>query len=254
MMANYEDIFNARGDSYVDAHRLAPDARNLEADVILERLRLGDSRSLIDMPAGGGFLADEIDRRYSQEAAGLDVLSVEPSPGFAARIHPRHRSRIAPLSDTGLTDGCADRISSLAGLHHIEDKQAIFAEMARILGAGGLLVVADVGLDESNAVFLNDTVDRYSETGHKGLFFAPGELASLARLAGLKVIEETLESYHWTFPSRSVLVHYCRELFGLEKASLDVVEDEIERTIGIVSDDSGASLPWSLRVLSAEKI
>ncbi len=247
-MTNYTDIFNARGGSYVDAHDLAPKARDEEAGHLLSRMNLETARRIGDAPAGGGFVADEVQkwRRMNDQSDRPAVTCIEPSASFAARISDAHQVVGAPLAKTALPEASFDCVGSLAGLHHFEDKSPFFHEMHRVLEPGGRLAVADVKSNTHVAGFLNDSVDRYTETGHDGMFFTDGEFTSLIEEAGFTDATERYEEFYWRFPSEEIMVAYCQGLFGLVKATPDQAADEIHRYFSVVKTEDGVALPWAL--------
>jgi hypothetical protein len=106
--------------------------------------------------------------------------------------------------------------------------------------------VADVQEGTPVGWFLNEAVDRFSLTGHKGLFFRPGELTSLMSQAGFREVSERHERFTWDFPDLPSLVWYCRHLFGMVKAELPQVEQELRSRFPIDCANSLVRLPWSL--------
>jgi SAM-dependent methyltransferase len=242
-MANYTETFNARGDDYNAANRLCLRARETERSNLIAMLPLMAGDVICDAPAGGGYLAEGL---IEASPSGVSVICVEPSPIFAKGIDPSFPSVVGRLDGLPLASMSVDHVASLAGLHHIVDKSPILAEMARIVRPGGRVAVADVQAGTPVADFLNDTVDRLTDTGHKGLFFSPGELAALMIDANLADVRERHLSFPWTFDGLATLIEYCRLLFGLVKADVGDVEVELRRYFTIDEQGGGTRLPWSL--------
>lgn len=239
----YRETFERRGALYNRAMARQPRARDAERDALLTRLELGGARRICDLPAGGGYLTDGI---AGGGDPGARVVAVEPSARFASGIRGRHPTVVAPLHRLPFADGMFDRVGSLAGIHHLEDKEPFYAEAARVLAPGGRVCVADVGTGSPAAAFLNDAVDRLTETGHRGLFLAPGALhAGLAR-AGLAVEHEEALPVPWRFPDRAAMAAFCRELFGMVRASEHQVLRELEAALDIRDTTAGVEMGWSL--------
>jgi SAM-dependent methyltransferase len=98
-------------------------------------------------------------------ARGAHVTAVELDPALAAQLEARHQGAVDVVCrdarDTGLP---SDRFSGAASfnmLHHVPEaamQDAIFAELARILRPGGLLVAVDAVYSEATAGFHEDDV------------------------------------------------------------------------------------------------
>lgn len=244
----YRRIFEFRGGSYNAAHALVPDARETERALLLDRLDLRHGLRVLDVPAGGGWVADGLRARPS----GVTTVCLEPAAAFAAGIdatHPRVRGALVALP---FASASFDRVASLAGTHHLEDRLAFFHECRRVLRPGGRFVVADAAADSPAARFLNGPVDRFTSTGHDGRFFAAGEATDLLLRAGFVDAREEHVPFAWTFPDRGTLVRFCVLLFGLVRATEDDVAAALDAHFAI-AEDAGrrASLPWSLVYASA---
>ena len=144
MFESYEKIFDARGDSYNQATVMCPNARYTERQLLLDRLNLKAGLSLCDIPAGGGYVADGIDVKLRET---MDIVCLEPSFNFAQGLHKRHRCIVSKFNSIPLSDNSFDRLSSLAGIHHLADKQLFFNDVARVLKPEGIFTIADVQVD-----------------------------------------------------------------------------------------------------------
>jgi ubiquinone/menaquinone biosynthesis C-methylase UbiE len=238
----YLRIFEARGGSYNAAHALVPAARDAERAHLLARLALGAGLRVLDVPAGGGYVADGL-RAAAPDAR---IVCVEPAAAFVAGVDRRLTRVRADAASLPFAGASFDRVASLAGTHHLADRAAFFRACRRVLRRGGRFVVADALQGTAVAEFLNGPVDRLTATGHEGRFFAPGEAAALLEAAGFgDVVEEHL-AYDWCFPDHATMVRYCRLLFGMVRGDADDVERALRAHFTLASDASGARLPWSL--------
>jgi len=239
----YTRIFEARGGSYNAAHALVPEAREIERSLLLDRVDPRPGLRVLDVPAGGGYVADGLRLRRPD----LSVVCVEPAAAFAAGIDAGHARVRGALQRLPFGDACFDRVASLAGTHHLEDRLAFFRECRRVLRPGGRFAVADAAADTPVARFLNGPVDRFTTTGHDGRFFAAGEAADLLVRSGFASAAEEHVPYVWTFPDRHTMVRYCRLLFGLVRAREAEVDEALHAHFAITEDTDGrARLPWSL--------
>lgn len=243
MEDTYLSTFDARGDLYNDAALIAPRARLIERQILIDLLRVEPDHVVVDAPAGGGYLAEGI-RNLVREPS--QIACVEPSRKFAEAIDTAFTKYISPLDDMPLASGTIDRVGSLAGLHHLTDKARFFQEACRVLKPGGLIVVGDVVEKTPVAGFLNGPVDLYTTTGHRGVFLRESECASLLAAAGFVVISEEHRCCHWEFESVEQLVRYCRTLFGMVKATEHQVRDAIAEFFPLELTAGSVKLPWSL--------
>jgi SAM-dependent methyltransferase len=107
----------------------AAPARDLAA-----RMELGAARRLLDVGTGSGVVA--------RAAAGCSVVvGVDPSFEMARVARQSGVTRVAAAGAPGLPFGCGsfDRVTAGFVLSHVAECDAALRDMARVLGAGGLL-------------------------------------------------------------------------------------------------------------------
>ena len=245
------DRFDDRAQSYTpqrvglfnDANRANPEVRETERQLLISRLDLAPGMVVCDVDAGGGYLAEGIDRALGGD---VRVICVENSKSFLDSIDGRFDKVLSSLGQIELPSDSADRVCSLAGLHHQEHKAQFFAEAFRILKPAGRLVVADVLAGTPPAQFLNDSVDRFTDIGHDGMFVDRDEFRILLADAGFEQAEEQYEQFTWNISSRDHLVSFCRTLFRMNGASQAEVAAEIDRHLEVSESATGVHLHWSL--------
>ena len=244
MATDYETTFKRRAREYADACRAFPAARETERRLLVDLLGAGPGDVVLDHPAGSGYFTEGLERGEG----GPTLLCAEPVLAFARHIPARFPRMLSGFTRFAVRSGAVDRMGSLAGLHHLQpfEKEAFFEEAFRVLRPGGVLAAADVRAGTRPALFLNGAVDRWSETGHQGMFFDEGELAELIRKAGFSEAEESLQEFTWDLPDLESLLSFAGSLFGLARASADNVRDELQRLFAVQIDDTGAHLPWAL--------
>lgn len=218
----YNEIFDIRGRMYHQAMMMYPDARKEEFIIPLSEFSLTPGFRLIDLPSGGGYI-----QRYLPDNVLLYCL--ESSEAFASFCREQELDvSLFTACILPLNDNCADGLISIAGLHHVNNKLPLFREMNRVICSGGNICIADVEQGSVVAGFLDDVVDRYSRTGHQGDFFN-GNTAEELAAAGFRNISSNTLHYTWSFPDMSGLLKYFYLLFGLEKASLQDIEEGIKQ-------------------------
>lgn len=245
--SSYTDIFAQRGPQYQEAMERWPAARDAEFAAIIADAELAPGLVLLDAPAGGGYLS-----RYI--APDVQVLELETTTGF----HP-HATATRPqilcssLDAVPLADACADRVVSVAGLHHAPERSRIYREFARLLRPGGIFALADVAAHSPTAAFLNEFVHRYCPMGHCGDFFGaelPGELQD----AGFHIVADRRMALHWRFDNCSDMVDFCRLLFGLDLADTPTVLAGITHYLGYEKHTNGIAMNWELRYVQAIRL
>jgi SAM-dependent methyltransferase len=244
---DYRSIFEERGSAYHRAMVECPAARHREFEAIVQVAALRPGQVVCDAPSGGGYLHDHV-------PATCEVIAVETSATFHTLCLQRGGSRaiLSPLERIGLPDDTVDVVISLAGLHHLPDRHAFYAEARRILKPGGVFCVADVASGSPQDRFLNGFVDRHSSLGHRGTFLG-GEAAGEVTAAGFDIVIDERRDYPWTFAHVDAMLRFVSLLFGIDRADPATVRAGIARELGYVDDADGCRMAWGLRFLRASR-
>lgn len=247
MFETYDAIFNQRGDAYHQAMKLVPDARRREFRVALDHLKFETGDVVCDLPSGGGYLA-----KYLPAERDLRLIAVDPSEGFAKQwTDIQVESYLAPLHALPLSDNAVDVMVSIAGLHHVDDRPAVFREMRRVLRPEGQLCILEVAEGSPTDTFLNGFVDTYSSMGHRGHFVDEGFRNDLES-AGFRFTTDELCRYTWDFPDESHMAEFVRLIFGLDNADRETVLQGISSILGSKCDSTGCRMNWALQLLVAD--
>lgn len=248
-MNDYIKTFDARGHEYNDAISACPGAREAERQAVLQHLACQPGTTIIDAPAGGGYVADGL---AAQWPGAVNIICVEPSAKFAAPLNGRYQTLISPLDEVELPDHSIDGIVSLAGLHHLNDKRPVYREWLRLLKPDGRLAVGDVSTDTGTGEFLNSFVNEHTPGGHNGIFIAAGEFRAQLEGEGFSVSTERLEDVPWQFPDEDTMGRFCKALFGIANASAAATTAALSKHIGVsVNSDQTIRLNWQLRYAAA---
>lgn len=246
MFDSYAEIFEQRAAEYHYAMRQSPRARDSEFLAVLEPIRDASSGLVCDMPSGGGYLADYL-------WSGMDYLAVDPATDFFVEWPKPLQRLLAEITKVPLADASADYVVSLAGLHHEPSLPHVFAEMRRLLRAGGRIVLMDVAADTAPARFLNGFVAQNCPLGHDGRFLDERSV-DLVEASGFAVADDQLMHVPWTFDSYDEAGEFCRHLFGMTSLSAQEAADAMEREIGFNVDEDRPWLRWVLRRIVADAI
>lgn len=114
---------------------------------------LRDGHRVLDVGCGTGNLLRSVGKRHPK----ADLVGLDPDPKALARAGRKaRRAGVTVRLDRGFAqelpypDGSFDRVFSSLMLHHLDSvsKDALLAEVHRVLRPDGLLVLADAVLDE----------------------------------------------------------------------------------------------------------
>ena len=250
-MSEYTSIFDARGGHYNLANHRFPEARSEEARRILAHMALdqGLGGPWIDVAAGGGYLAD----RARAEGIERRAVACDASLPFLLGATAYRGRCIAQYPSLPFPDGAFSGSGCLAALHHAEDASRVIAEMLRVIAPGCRAAVGDVAPGSLPAAFLNDFVNRHTETGHHGRFHSPEYFLEAFAAAGGAGARAETRDLRWTFPSAAAAVEFSRELFGLKPETPDdAIMAELCR-LGLEEGAGGAMLPWRMVFVSAAR-
>lgn len=243
-MQQYDELFELRGTSYDIAMRRYPEARRAEFAQVIDAAGLRSGMVAGDVPAGGGYLQAFL-------PAGCEYQGHEPCGAFA----PHHNTglRPVPLLPLPWPDHALDVVISLAGIHHVDDKAALFHEMHRVTRSGGRLVISDVAEGSAVARFLDGFVGRHNSTGHEGSYLN-AETSQLLHEAGWRVKRDETLRIPWHFHDEAELAEFCTLLFDIRRAAPAEIIQAVSERLGIQRvAPEGVALCWSLRTLTAEK-
>ena len=211
---------------------------------VIREAKIVPGMTVVDVPSGGAYL--------SRHLSDVELIGLEASQTFTELATEESQSVLLYGNNRfPLKDACSDRVLSIAGLHHIENKRKVFSEMRRILAPGGRILVADVAEDSFVRSFLDDFVGRYCETGHSGWYFGVPTHAELYD-AGLNIINDKRLDYLWCAPNIDQLAEFCRLLFGMVRADTSTVADGIRDYLGVRELGDQVGLNWQLHCFACE--
>jgi SAM-dependent methyltransferase len=151
-VATFRDHFSHGAAAYAEFRPRYPDALFAELAALLPGRSLG-----WDVGTGNGqaavALARHVDRVIATDASAAQIAAAEP--------HPRVEYRVAPAESSGLPDASADVVTVAQALHWF-DRDAFFAEAARVLRPGGVLAAWTYALLETGDAAIDREVRRFA--------------------------------------------------------------------------------------------
>lgn len=176
----------------MDARQSDPTMEKIVADY-LAPLAITAESVLVEIGAGAG----AVTRRIADFAKPASVIGFEPSKGFVAEARLRAsaqdnlRFEVADGADLPCEDGSIDVAILHTVLSHVVRPEALIIEAARVLKAGGALVVCDADFSKASlGHFANDPLDVCAKAFAKDFVTDPclvGKLRTLLSDAGLEV-------------------------------------------------------------------
>lgn len=220
---------------------------------MLNWLQPAAGETILVVAAGCGFDAVGIEAYLEPDSANL--ICLEPSPIFTCSIPKRLKVLQTPFHEVPLTDESVDVVLNLAALHHIEIRDEVFNEWARVLKPGGRVVIGDVAQASGNGDFLNDSVDQLTPGGHKGVFLEEGYLTNAFSMRGFTNCTEGMERYTWNFKDEEAMITFSAKIFGMVNGSREQIKASIDRYLEpkCGGNLSGARFAWSLRFFKGFK-
>jgi malonyl-CoA O-methyltransferase len=179
--------FDRASASYDDAAALQEQVRN-ELLARLEELPAKPG-AVLDLGAGTGHASRALKRRFP----AATVVAVDIAPGMLERARAQSRwlrrfERVrADAYALPFRDHAFDLVFSSLMLQWCDDLDAVFAEMARVLKPGGLLLFSTFGpgtLAELREAWAASDAQRHDVADHVIHFFDPHDLGSALMHAG----------------------------------------------------------------------
>jgi ubiquinone/menaquinone biosynthesis C-methylase UbiE len=153
----------------------------------LRLLSPGPNERILDVGAGKGVVAELVQRTGSSEVHALDPS--EKRIEFMQRERPNLRTCLSSADSIPYPDGTFDKAYSTLSVHHFNDKQTSFRELARVLRPGGTLVIVDI-----SPKTLVGRINRWWENGIRRehlVFLDLDELVGLLKQEGRFEVRET---------------------------------------------------------------
>ncbi|WP_198678735.1 class I SAM-dependent methyltransferase [Pseudidiomarina insulisalsae] len=242
MARSYTEHFETRGTAYERAMTRFPKARDEEFAQLVQAAAIVGAMRVADIPAGGGYLARHL-------PPDCEWLGHEPCASFTN--HGNNAATSVPLLPLPWADNSIDCAVSLAGVHHLDDKRPLFAEIARVLKPGGRLVLSDVQQDSPVAKFLDEFVGAHNSTGHEGIYLND-DTPHLLTAAGFRVEQVAQQQFFWRLATREQLGDFCWQLFDLQSASPAQTVAAIDDYLGFTHfADGTVGMHWQLTTITA---
>jgi len=228
---DYQKSFEFRIKSYLSAINKFPNVLSEEFTNAIELLKIKDGEILLNIPAGG----IPIDKYIKEK---ISYLAYDTHKGFISE-----NIKYCNWDDIPLNSHSVDKIICLASLHHLNEFERIktYNEFHRILKPTGMLLIGDVIENSEQSFWLNNFVNMYNSSGHKGKFFTESD-AMIIEKQNFNV-ETVIKNYNWLFDKNEDVIVFCKLLFGLDMILNDNILNE---AINDILKYKNGKIPWKL--------
>jgi len=181
------DQFTRQADSF--AARMAAEPFNqLSIDLLLQRITLKKTDSILDVACGPGLLALGLASQV-KKVTGLDLVPamLEKARAFQAEREIKNAEWVlGDVSHLPFKDRQFHGVVSRFALHHCPEPALLLREMKRVVKKSGWVCLIDITPPEDKAEAFNQ-FEKLRDPSHSRAISMP-ELKALARDAGLKNI------------------------------------------------------------------
>jgi len=216
-----ESRFDRTADLYAEA------ARSKDWSRLVEWCRPQPHQWALDVGAGPALLSGAL--------VGLvaEAVALDPSQALLDHAPAGVRAVVGNAESMPFGDGEFDLVTCVNSLHHVADMRRALGEMARVLAAGGTIVVQDYLADpDPERAERWETIERLRDPGHRRLP-REGEVAELLGSHGLVLDAE--ERWHSTWQVAAWL------------AISATPKPDAERVRELIGDDSFTLTAWRAR-------
>lgn len=235
---DYFTRFNNQTHNFLDAVQSYENALDEEMMTAIKMLDLKQNEILLNAFAGG----IPIDK-YIDKSLNIRYLEYDTNKEFS---NTNTDIIYYTIDNIPIESQSIDKILCLATLHHFnnQERQKLYKEFYRVLKPYGMLVIADVIENSSQAKWLNVFVNQYNSNGHKGNFFLPTD-SQLIKNTGFNVTI-SIQHYNWKFSDDYSLIHFYKLLFGLDLCKDDnFILDNIKHYLEY-QKLTNIIIPWKL--------
>lgn len=251
-----------RGVNYRRANDELPYARAFEILHMLRYVNPREGQTVVEFGTGNGILTISLARAVGHKG---NVITLDDSLGALESIRLKSsgyglgiETVLQDISyfetgKTSLPDSVADTVTSIATLHHYDEKKEMaFREFSRLLKPGGMLVVADVADNTAPQRYFDGFIHHVCSVGHDHRFLDKQQTKDLCKRANLKLLDWRLEFVPWVFDGEEQAMSFLHTLHDATCTPQESLEGAM-RYLETFKLENKFALSWELFYAIAKK-
>ncbi len=256
-----------RWENYRLANSRFPSVRSLELAKQLELTNAKKGETIVEVGTGNGYLTFALAYKVGKNGR---IITYDYQKSNIDFVNENNKERL-PITtinqtldyDFELADGSVDKVSTIATLHHYDDRskgtgiggrEKAIKEFYRILKKGGKLIIGDVAHDTTSQRYF-DSIDvpKYcSPLGHPHDFLIKEQVILFCKKAGFKNIHFVIENVPWQFENDKEAQEFLRTIHNSKCTPKESLE-HAKKTRKYWTENGKFYLEWQLFYLTAEK-
>ncbi len=258
---------DSRWENYRLANTRFPFVRQIELSRQLDLTHPKAGETILEVGTGNGYLTFELAKAVGESGKVITCDYQKPNLDFVERVN-KGRYPITTIHQNLdykliIQDVSADRISTLATLHHYDDRskntgtigrQQALSEFYRVLRKGGVLIVGDVAHGTPPQRYF-DAIDnpRYCHPkGHPHDFLDERLAIALCSDAGFKEITFAIENVPWVFDNEEQAKEFLHTIHNAKCSSEESLE-LAKQHLSYFQEEGKIKIGWQLFYLTARK-
>ncbi len=256
-----------RWENYRLANSRFPHVRKIELLEQLQRTNPQEGETIVEVGTGNGYLTFELAKAvgdggrvitYDYQKSNLDFVE-EANQGRLpiTAVHQDLEYRL------GIPDESVDRISTIATLHHYDDRskdtgtsgrQRALQEFHKVLKKDGILVIGDVAHGTSSQRYFDaiDSPEYCHPRGHPHDFLDEGLARRLCENAGFRAVTFEVKSVPWIFDDAEQAKDFLHTIHNAKCTPEESLE-LAKRYLPYTEVDGKVQLGWELFYLTVRK-
>lgn len=260
-----------RWEKFRIANSKFPHVRRIEFTKQLEKTSPQNGEIILEIGTGSGYLTFELAGKVGKSGKIITYDYHKQNLDFVNRVN-RERFPIVTVHQSSdysikLPDESIDKVSTIASLHHydnrsrnsgIRGRQKIIGELYRVLRKGGKLIISDIADGTPPQRYFDEAIDNpecpaYCHPhGHPHDFLNEKIIKDLCKKAGFDVVSFAIESTPWLFDNEQQAKAFLHTLHNA-RCSHDESLNVAKKYLSYAEINGKFRLGWQLFYLVAYK-